>query len=97
MNIFKRHHVYPDGYNVIEGPRHFDEEELSMIKSAKVVQSQWGLSACFFFHSGGKAYIPLSKDCEDSVEINDILDPNHLEVVTLKRESDDSIIDRIVL
>lgn len=96
MNIFSRHTLYPEGYKPVE-QRPFDEEELSMIRSAKVVQSQWGLSVCFFMISGGRAYIPVSSECQDNVDVDDLVDPKKVEILTLRRESDGSTIDRVVL
>ena len=63
--------------------------DIKAIDKAEVVNSEFGLSACFFLKSGGRSYIPLSRDVE--AEVGDVIPLNKAQVITLSREGDDDI------
>lgn len=67
----------------------FSKSEIKEVEKATVVESEYGLSACFFMKSGGRKYMPLSRDVE--AEIGDTIDIADAEVITLSREGDDDI------
>lgn len=72
MNVFDSLTVYAGKWSV-SASRKFNSEEIAMISSAVVVDSEYGKSVCFFLNSGGQTYIPLStnssKNVGDSVEV----------------------------
>lgn len=83
MNIFASLFRYATKFEV-KGARTFNSEELAEIASAKVVQSQYGMSVCFYMTSGGQTYIPVSRD--SAANIGDVVDPSKVKVLTLERE-----------
>lgn len=64
--------------------------DIKAIDKAEVVDSEFGLSACFFLKSGGKSYMPLSKDVK--AVAGDSIPLNKAEVITLSRDGDDDIL-----
>ena len=69
--------------------RAFDPEEISAVKSAQVVASEYGKSVCFFMHGGGQTYIPLSNT--SSLEVGDNVDLASAQVLTLHRDGQENI------
>lgn len=67
----------------------FDKTEIAEVEKAEVVSSNYGLSACFFMKSGGRKYLPLSRDVEANE--GDLINLKSAEVITLSREGDDDI------
>lgn len=83
MNIFAGLQVYAGKWNVV-GSREFNDEEKAMINRAEVVASEYGNSVCFFMHSGGQTYIPLSN--QSSLTPGDAVDINKAKLLTLHRD-----------
>ena len=83
MNIFSSLQVYAGKWNVVD-TRSFNDEEKAMIKRAEVVASEYGNSVCFFMHSGGQTYIPLSN--QSSLTPGDAVDINKAKLLTLHRD-----------
>ena len=67
----------------------FTQEEIDAVKSASVVDSQYGLSVCFILWSGGQSYIPLDQNSTKSV--GDTIDLSKAQLITLGREGDNDI------
>ena len=88
MNIFAGLQVYGGSWQV-KSSRSFDAEEIAAVKKAEVVASEYGNSVCFFMHSGGQTYIPLSK--QSSLSVGDTVDMNTAKVLTLHRDGNDDI------
>ena len=83
MNIFAGLQVYAGKWNVV-GSREFNDEEKAMINRAEVVASEYGNSVCFFMHSGGQTYIPLSN--QSNLTPGDAVDINKAKLLTLHRD-----------
>lgn len=88
MNIFESLNVYGGSWNVTNS-RPFSEAEISAVKKAEVVPSEFGSSVCFFMASGGQTYIPLSRD--SSLAIGDSVDLSKAKLLTLSREGSNDI------
>lgn len=88
MNIFSALRVYAGKWNVKES-RDFTQEEMDAIDIASVVDSQYGMSVCFFMKSGGQTYIPLSNDSSKSV--GDTIDLKTAKLLTLGRQGEADI------
>ena len=88
MNIFAGLQVYGGSWNVV-GSRAFDAEEIAAVKSAQVVSSEYGKSVCFFMHSGGQTYIPLSN--QSNLGVGDNVDLTTAKVLTLHRDGSGDI------
>lgn len=88
MSIFSGLQVYGDSWKVINS-RAFDAEEKAAVKKAEVVNSDYGLSVCFFMQSGGQTYIPLSN--QSSLKVGDMVDMEAAKVLTLHREGSGDI------
>ena len=67
----------------------FGAEDIAATESAVVVESNYGLSVCFYLRSGGQTYIPL--DTNNSLSVGDVVDLHKAKVVTLSRPGDDDI------
>lgn len=88
MNIFASLKVYA-GKWMESAVRVFDQEEIDAIESATVVDSQYGLSVCFFLRGGGQTYIPLDKN--STLGSGDAVDLNKAKLVTLSRAGEEDI------
>lgn len=88
MNIFNAIKVY-NGKWQVKNTRNFTQEEINAVKSASVVDSQYGLSVCFILRSGGQSYIPLDQNSAKSV--GDPIDLSKAQLLTLGREGDADI------
>ena len=88
MNVFAGLQVYGKGWEVINS-RAFAPEELALVKSAEVVSSEYGCSVCFLMKSGGKTYIPLSRDSK--LTVGDSVDLGKAELLTLHRDGESDI------
>ena len=88
MNIFAGLQVYGGKWNVI-GERGFEAEEIAAVKKAEVVSSEYGNSVCFFMHSGGQTYIPLSN--QSTLGVGDEVDLSKAKILTLHRDGSDDI------
>lgn len=88
MNIFASLKKYAAKWNET-AVRTFDTEEIDAIKSATVIESQYGLSVCFIAKAGEQYYIPLDQNSEKTV--GDIIDLHKAKVITLSREGEKDI------
>ena len=88
MNIFSALRIYAGKWSE-KNVRAFAPEEVAAVEQAKVVESQYGLSVCFFMRGGGQSYIPL--DQNSSLAIDDVIDLNKAQLVTLQRPGEQDI------
>lgn len=89
MNIFSTLNVYAEKY-AVKDTRKFTPEELAAVDHAVVVESQYGLSACFYMKAGGQTYIPMST--EATAGLGEELDLTKAELVTLGRPGSEDIV-----
>jgi len=73
----------------LKAKRFFYTEEISAVNSAKVVQSQYGLSVCFHMNDGCQKYIPLSN--QSRLTCGGVIDVKKASLITLSRPGDDDI------
>lgn len=88
MNIFSALRVYAGKWSE-KNVRAFAPEEVQAVDKAEVVESQYGLSVCFFMSGGGQTYIPL--DQNSSAAIGQEIDLSKATLVTLTRPGEDDI------
>ena len=88
MNIFSALRVYAGKWSE-KNVRTFAPEEVAAVDKAEVVESQYGLSVCFFMKAGGQSYIPL--DQNSSLGIGAQIDLTKAQLVTLQRPGEDDI------
>lgn len=88
MNIFSSLRVYA-GKWAVKASRAFSQEEIDAVDSASVVDSQYGMSVCFFMKSGGNTFIPLSNN--STAQVGDSVNLANAKLLTLGREGDDDI------
>lgn len=88
MNIFSSLKVYA-GKWAVKASRAFEKEEIDAVDNASVVDSQYGLSVCFFMKSGGQTFIPLSNT--STLSIGDTVDLSKAKLLTLGREGEADI------
>lgn len=89
MSIFDSLFHYANNWEVTE-TRSFTEEEINAVDQALVVNSNYGLSVCFFMFGGGKTFIPLSRDSE--LTAGDRVNLKQAKLLTLSREGEDDIL-----
>jgi len=73
----------------VKASRAFSQEEIDAVDSASVVDSQYGMSVCFFMKSGGNTFIPLSNN--SSAQVGDTVNLANAKLLTLGREGDNDI------
>jgi hypothetical protein len=88
MNIFSALRVYAGKWSE-KKVESFKAEEIALVDKAEVVESQYGLSVCFFMKAGGQSYIPL--DQNSSAAIGDTIDLTKAQVVTLQKQGENDI------
>lgn len=88
MTIFDDLKSYGGKWKV-KSTRKLSKEELDMVSSAKVVDSKYGNSCCFFMKNGTTKYMPMSKDAASIA--GDTLDLTAIDIVTLWKEDADDI------
>ena len=88
MNIFNALRVYAGKWSEKE-TRFFSGEEVAAVEKAEVVESQYGLSVCFFMKQGGQTYVPL--DQNSGLSTGDLVDLTKAELVTLQRPGESDI------
>ena len=88
MNIFSALRVYAGKWQE-KSVESFKAEEIALVDKAEVVESQYGLSICFFLKAGGQSYIPL--DQNSSAAIGDTVDLTKAQVVTLCKQGENDI------
>ena len=69
--------------------RKFTLEELTLVDKAQVVESQYGLSCCFFMANGTTMYVPMSQDAKS--EVGDMIDLSSAEIITLEKQGERDI------
>lgn len=89
MGIFSSLQLYAGNWEV-KSSRSFTDEEKAQVLRAEVVDSQYGLSACFFMKGGGQSYIPMSS--RSKLSSGDAIDMNSVKVLTLGRQGDVDIV-----
>lgn len=89
MNIFNSLKKYAGKWSEVAA-RDFDQEEIDDIRKAEVVESNYGLSVCFFLISGGQTYIPLDRG--SSLAIGDTVDLTKAQLVTLHKDGEADIL-----
>ena len=88
MNIFSALRVYAGKWSE-KNVRDFTSDEVAAVEQAKVVESQYGFSVCFFMKSGGQSYIPL--DQNSSKGLDEVIDLTKAKLVTRQRPGEDDI------
>ena len=88
MNIFSALRVYAGKWQE-KSVESFKAEEIALVDKAEVVESQYGLSVCFFMKAGGQSYIPL--DQNSSAAIGEQIDLTKAQVVTLCKQGENDI------
>lgn len=88
MNIFSTLRIYAGKWSV-KSSRAFTQEEISAVKSATVVPSQYGNSVCFMMVGGGQTYIPLANDA--TVGVGESIDLTKAKLLTLEKEGESDI------
>ena len=88
MNIFSALRVYAGKWQE-KKVESFKAEEIALVDKAEVVESQYGLSVCFFMKAGGQSYIPL--DQNSSATIGESIDLTKAQVVTLCKQGENDI------
>ena len=88
MNIFSALRVYAGKWSE-KNVRAFVPEEIQAVEKAEVVESQYGLSVCFFMIGGGQTYIPL--DQNSSLGVGAQVDLTKAALVTLQRPGENDI------
>ena len=71
------------------GREKLSKAEVAQVEFATVVEGQYGLSMCFVMKTGGKKFMPLSRDSQ--LEEGDSVDVKSVEIVTLERDGDEDI------
>lgn len=88
MNLFSNLKVYGGKWSE-KSSRKFSQEELALVEKAKVVESEYGLSCCFFMKNGTTMYVPMSQDAKSG--IGDMVDLSSAEIVTLEKQGEKDI------
>ena len=88
MNIFNSLRIYAGKWTE-KSARSFSSEEIAAVQQAKVVESQYGFSVCFFMKQGGQTYVPL--DQNSTLGIDAIVDLTKAQLVTLQRPGENDI------
>lgn len=88
MNIFSSLRIYAGKWGVKDS-RNFTAEEIGAVKSAHVVDSQYGMSVCFMMINGGQTFIPLSTN--SSLTLGDEVDLSKAKLLTLGRDGEADI------
>ena len=88
MNIFSNLRVYAGKWAVVES-KAFSQEEQDLVSHAEVVDSQYGMSVCFFMKAGGQTFIPLSTN--STLGVGDSVDLTKAKLLQLHREGDADI------
>ena len=87
-NIFASLRTYA-GKWAEKASRAFSAEEKNAVASASVVESNYGLSACFIMKSGGMTFIPMSND--STLGVGESIDLEKAELVTLEKSGEADI------
>jgi hypothetical protein len=88
MNIFSILPKYATKW-CVKDTRSFTVEEIAAISNAVIVDSQYGMSVCFFMKGGGQTYIPL--DQNSSKTVGETVDLTTAKLLTLGKEGESDI------
>lgn len=88
MNIFSALRVYAGKWSEKES-RIFSSDEVAAVDVAKVVESSYGYSVCFFMKNGGMTFIPL--DQNSSAALGSTIDLTKASLVTLQKQGEQDI------
>ena len=88
MGIFDKLNVYAGKWSKTAS-RGFQAEEIAAVKSAVVVESEYGNSVCFFMKAGGQTYLPLST--ESAYGVGDEVDLTSAKIITLSKSGEADI------
>lgn len=88
MSIFSNSKSYAGNWNV-KSVTPIPQDDIDNIKSAHVVNSQYGLSVCFLMKAGNMFFIPVDKN--SNVNPGDNVDLSQAKVVTFERQGDADI------
>lgn len=88
MNIFSALRIYAGKWSE-KNVESFKTEEIALVDKAQIVESQYGLSVCFFMKAGGQSYIPL--DQNSSATVGDTVDLTKAKIVTLQKQGENDI------
>ena len=80
--------IYAGKWSVASSTK-LSAQESANFNSCKVVNSEYGLSACFFMKSGGQGYIPLSQ--ESNLVEGDEIKLDSIKVLTLVKDGESPI------
>lgn len=69
----------------------FTVEEVASVKSAEVVESDYGLSVCFHMVSGSMMYLPVDRDSEKSTAAGEVVNMANAKVVVLTKQGEKDI------
>ena len=90
MGIFDSLKIYAGKWSVSDS-RDFTPEEIAEVQEAIIADSTYGLSVCFVL-SVGRAYIPVSTECEHLLKLDDKLDLSKCSLITLEKAGEADII-----
>lgn len=88
LNVFTTIKTYAGKWSE-KSRRAFTAEEISSVKSAVVVASDYGSSVCFHMNDGGYKYIPCST--ASKLVIGQTVDVTKAVLVTLQKEGEADI------
>lgn len=88
MGIFDSLKTY-GGKWMPKSVRKFTNEEIALVDKAQVVDSQFGMSCCFFMKNGTTMYVPMSND--SSKTVGDFIQLADAEIVTLEKTGEADI------
>lgn len=89
MNIFSTLKTYAGKWGV-KSERAFNAEEISSVKQAVVVPSNYGNSVMFTMKDGGQTYIACSSDATSTV--GEAIDLTKATLLTLEKEGEDDVL-----
>lgn len=89
MNIFSGL-KYWTPWSVVD-KRNLTQEEKESVKSAEIVESDFGMSVCFTLINGETSEVPLSTNSNSKAHIGDIVDVNSISIITLHNDYDEEI------
>jgi hypothetical protein len=88
MSIFSGLQSYAGKWSV-KSVESMSAEDIAMVSSAHVVNSQYGLSCCFMMKAGNMHFIPMDQNCTTAP--GEVLDLNKVKVITLEKQGEADI------
>lgn len=89
-NVFSGLSLYGSGSWSVIGSRSFSADEVAAVRSAVVVNGEYGKSVCFYMNAGGQTYIPLSNN--STLSAGDSVDVSKATLLTLHKEGESDIL-----